>query len=254
MDQAVAIAVNTFKETIRDRILAVIILFSLLMIVAGLWLGSISLGEEGRMMKDFGLVAVTVFGLIVAVFVAAGLVHKETEKRTVYVLFSKPVGRGAFIAGKFLGLSSTMAVVLAGMAVFLFAVVWLVDGSPPAMLLLAVLMIYVQLLTVIAVTILFSTLGSAILASVLGICVFVAGQLSHNVLSLTRLGENALTEAMSWIVFIVIPNLSAVDVKAGVVGEDTPSWGEIGLYTGYLVAYVVVVLVGATMVFRRKEF
>ena len=103
MNQVVAIAVNTFKETIRDRVLAVIVVFALLMIAGGLWLGSISLGEQGRMMKDFGLVAVTAFGLIVAVFVAAGLVHKEVEKRTVFVLFSKPVSRVAFISGKFVG-------------------------------------------------------------------------------------------------------------------------------------------------------
>ena len=71
MNQVLAIAVNTFRETIRDRVLAVIVVFALVMIAGGLWLGSISLGEQGRMMKDFGLVAVTFFGLIVAVFVAA---------------------------------------------------------------------------------------------------------------------------------------------------------------------------------------
>ena len=254
MKQVAAIAVNTFKETIRDRVLAVIVVFALVMIVGGLWLGSISLGEQGRMMKDFGLVAVTFFGLIVAVFVAAGLVHKEVEKRTVFVLFSKPVSRGAFIAGKFIGLCGTMAVVLAGMAVFLFALVWIVAGDASGMILVAVLMIYVQLLAVMAVTIFFSTMGSAILAAVLGICVYVAGQLSHNVLSLTRLGQNALTEVLSWVVYIVIPNFSAVDVKAGVVGEDTLAWGEIAHWTGYLLAYVVVVLAFAGIVFRRKEF
>ncbi len=252
--QIFAIALNTFKETIRDRVLGIIVVFALVMIAGGLWLGSISLGEEGRMMKDFGLVAVTVFGLIVAVFVAAGLVHKEVEKRTVYVLFSKPVSRAAFISGKFVGLSATMAVVMAGMAAFLFTLVWIVDGEPSAMLLLAVLMIYVQLLAIIAVTILFSTLGSAILASVLGICVFVAGQLSQNVLDLTRLGQNALVEALSWIVFLVIPNLSALDVKAGVVGEETLAWSQIGLWALYLAAYVIVALGLATLIFRRKEF
>jgi Cu-processing system permease protein len=252
--QVRAIAVNTFRETIRDRILAVIMVFALLMIAAGLWLGSISLGEQGRMMKDFGLVAVTAFGLIVAVFVAAGLVHKEVEKRTVYVLFSKPVSRVAFISGKFVGLCATMAVVLAGMGLFLFALVWIVDGRPSGMVLLAVLMVYVQLLAIIAVTIFFSTLGSAILASVLGICVFVAGQLSQNVLALTRLGKNPLTEALSWVIYVIIPNLSAVDVKAGVVGEQTLAWGQIGVWTVYLLAYVVVVLALAALVFRGKEF
>ena len=254
MNQLVAITVNTFKETIRDRVLAVIVVFALIMIAAGLWLGSISLGEQGRMMIDFGLVAVTGFGLIVAVFVAAGLVRKEVEKRTVYVLFSKPVSRVAFISGKFVGLCGTMAVVLSGMGLFLFALVWVVSGRPSGIVLLAVVMIYVQLLAIMAVTIFFSTLGSAILASVLGICVFVAGQLSHNVLALTRLGKNPLTEALSWVVYVIVPNLSAVDVKAGAVGEQTLAWGQIGLWVVYLAAYVVVVLALAALIFRRKEF
>ena len=254
MNQVVAIAVNTFRETIRDRILAVIVVFALLLIVGVLWLGSISLGEQGRMMKDFGLVAVTFFGLIVAVFVAAGLVHKEVEKRTVFVLFSKPVSRSAFIGGKFIGLCGTMAVVLAGMGLFLFALVWIIDRQPSWMVLAAVVMVYVQLLAIMAVTIFFSTLGSAILASVLGICVFIAGQLSQNVLSLTRLGKNPLTELLSWVIYVIVPNLSAVDVKAGVVGEQTLAWGQIGLWTAYLFAYMVVVLVLAAVVFRRKEF
>jgi len=254
VNQVVAIAVNTFRETIRDRILAVIVVFALLMIVGGLWLGSISLGEQGRMMIDFGLVAVTFFGLIVAVFVAAGLVHKEVEKRTVFVLFSKPVSRSAFIGGKFIGLCGTMAVVLSGMGLFLFALVWIIDRQQPWMVLAAVVMIYMQLLAIMAVTILFSTLGSAILASVLGICVFVAGQLSQNVLSLTRLGKNPLTQLFSWVVYVIVPNLSAVDVKAGVVGEQTLAWGQIGLWAAYLLAYAVVVLALAALVFRRKEF
>lgn len=254
MRQLAAIAANTFKETIRDRVLAVIVVFALVMIAGGLWLGAISLGEQGRMMKDFGLVAVTGFGLIVAVFIAASLVHKEVDKRTVFVLFSKPVSRAAFITGKFLGLCGTMAVVLAGMGLFLFALVWLLQGSPSFMVLAAVLMIYVQLLAIIAVTIFFSTLGSAILASVLGICVFVAGQLSHNVLALTRLGSNTVTEALSWVIYVLIPNLTAVDVKAGVVGEQTLAWGQISLWVVYLLAYVVVVLALATVIFRRKEF
>src|SRR5450830_858772 len=105
-----------------------------------------------------------------------------------------------------------------------------------------------------AVTMFFSTLGSAILASVLGICVFVAGQLSQNVMSLTRLGKNPLTEALSWVVYVIIPNLAAVDVKAGVVGEETLAWGQIGLWTAYLAAYIVVVLALSAVIFRRKEF
>jgi len=252
--QTRAIAVNTFKETIRDRVLGIIVLFALLMIIASLWLGSISLGEEARVMMDFGLVAVTFFGLVVAAFIAAGLIHREVEKRTVFVLFSKPVSRAAFIAGKFLGLALTMALVVVGMGLFLFVVVWVIDGTPTWMVLAAVALIYVQLMVIVAVTIFFSTLGSAILASMLGICVFVAGQLSTNVLSLTQIGENAVTEALSWVVFVLIPNFTAVDVKPAVVGEQASEWGEILVWCAYLAAYSVAVLLLATVAFRRREF
>ncbi len=190
MKRVAAVAVNTFRETIRDRILGVIILFALAMIVASLWLASISLGQEDRMIKDFGLVAISLFGLIVAAFVAASLVRKEVEKRTVFIIFSKPVSRSEFIWGKFLGLAATMFTVLAGMTVFLFVLAWIVARSPSGSLLLAGLLIYLQLLVVMAMTMLFSTMTSAILASVWGICVYAAGQLSHNVLSLSRSGHS----------------------------------------------------------------
>jgi Cu-processing system permease protein len=254
MTKTLAIALNTFKETIRDRILGVIVLFALAMIVASLWLASISLGQEGRLMKDFGLLAISAFGLIVAVFVAASLVHKEVDKRTVFVLFSKPVGRIEFIWGKFLGLCVTMSAVLAGMGLFLFLLAWWVAGSPSGSLLTATLLIYVQLVVVMAVTILFSTVASPILASVLGVCVFFAGQLSHNVLSLTRLGHDASFKVVSRIVFFVIPNLNAVDIKGAVVGEGTAQWTTIALWTAYLAGYTVLTLLLASWIFRRKEF
>ncbi len=254
MNQVVAIALNTFRETIRDRVLTVIVLFALVMIVAGLWLGSISLEQQGRMMKDFGLVAVTAFGVIVAAFIAATLVRKEVEKRTVFVLFSKPVSRAAFVVGKFLGLAATLAVVVGGMGIFLFAMTLLVGGGASGMVLVATALIYLQLLTVVAVVVFFSTVTSAILASMLGLGVFVAGQLSHNVLSLSRVGAGALTEAVSWVVFVVIPNFNAVDVKAAAVGEMTVDWGSVALWAGYLVAYMAVALAAASLVMRRKEF
>lgn len=254
MSRVLAIAANTFRETIRDRILLVILFFALAMIVASLWLASISLGQEARLMQDFGLVAVAGFGVIVAVFVAAGLVRKEIDKRTVFVIFSKPVGRGEFITGKFLGLSGTMAIVIFGMTVFLFLLVWAVAGEPSPWLLIAGAFTYLQVLVVMAVTIFFSTFASPILAAVLGLCVFGAGQLSHNVLSLTQLGDSAALKGLSWVVFLVVPNFSAVSLSPVVVGEEPAVWSTIAGWGGYLVAYTVIMLGLSWLVFRRKEF
>ena len=206
------------------------------------------------MIKEFGLVAISLFGLIVAVFVDARLVRKEVEKRTVFIIFSKPVSRAEFIWGKFLGLAATMFTVLAGMTVFLFVLAWIVARSPSGSLLVAGLLIYLELLVVMAMTILFSTMTSAILASVWGICVYAAGQLSHNVLSLSKLGHSGVAHAMSLAVFYLVPNLSAVDIRAAVVGEGAVSWTSLAAWCVYLLAYLVIALVIATLIFRRKEF
>lgn len=206
------------------------------------------------MIKDFGLVAISLFGLIVAAFVAASLVRKEVEKRTVFIIFSKPVSRSEFIWGKFIGLASTMFTVLAGMTVFLFCLAWVVSKSPSGSLLLAGVMIFLQLLVVMAMTMLFSTMTSAILASVWGICVYVSGQLSHNVLSLSRSGHSAVAHALSTVVFYLVPNLSAVDLRAAVAGEGSASWPHLAAWCVYLVAYLVIALMAATWIFRRKEF
>ena len=254
MRRVFVIATNTFRETIRDRVLGVIVLFALLMIAGSLWLASISLGEEARTMYDFGLVAVTLFGLVVAVFVGASLVHKEVDKRTVFILFSKPVSRGEFIWGKFIGLAGTLFVVVAAMGLFLFLLTWLATSDASGWLWVAVATTYLQLLVVMAATIFFSTVTSSILASTLGLCIYLGGQISHNVLSLSELGRDFATKVGSWLVFVVVPNLNAVDVKAAVVGEATPHMGAIAAWCGYLVAYCVASLLLATVVFRRKEF
>jgi ABC-type transport system involved in multi-copper enzyme maturation permease subunit len=254
MNRVVAIAANTFRETIRDRILLVILLFALAMIVAGIWLASISLGQEGRLMQDFGLLAISGFAVLVAVFVGAGLVRKEIDKRTVFILFSKPVGRGEFLAGKYLGLGLTMAIVVFGMTVFLFLLAWPFAGAANGWVIVAGSFIYLQVMVVLAVTIFFSTFASPILAAVLGISVYGAGQLSHNVLSLTRLGEGAFLEGLSWVVYLLVPNFGAVNLSAVVVGEQAPDWSSIGGWAGYLVAYAVLMLGASWLVFRRKEF
>jgi Cu-processing system permease protein len=260
MRRVVAIAQNTFRETIRDRILGVIVLFALVMILGSLWLASVSLEQGARMMKDFGLVAVSGFGLVVTVFVAASLVRKEVEKRTVFVLFSKPVGRGEFIWGKFFGLSATMAAVMAGMGVFLFGVSWSVAGEAAPSLLLGVALVYVQLVVVMAVTVFFSTMTSAVLATVLGICTYVAGVLSANVLILsqpsvkTGVPDTPLLHVVTWPVYLLVPNLSALDIRGVIVEGGAIPWSSVAAWAGYLVAYTVVVLLAASAVFRRKEF
>ncbi len=105
------IAYNTFRENIRDKILYSILMFALGFALVSAIISQWSLNQEARLMLDFGLTTISVFGLLIATFLGIGLVSRELEKRTVYLVLSKPVSRSLFLTGKYFGLVLTMLIV-----------------------------------------------------------------------------------------------------------------------------------------------
>src|SRR5205814_9414355 len=104
------IATHTFREAVRDRVLYNLIAFALLMTGAAVLVGQISIEIEKLVVISLGLTAVSLFGVVIAIFIGIGLVSKEIEKRTLYTMLSRPVRRWEFIVGKFLGLAGTLMV------------------------------------------------------------------------------------------------------------------------------------------------
>jgi ABC-type transport system involved in multi-copper enzyme maturation permease subunit len=113
--RVLTIARNTFREAVRDRVLYNLVLFVLLLTGGAIFLGELSAAQEAKIIIDMGLSAMLLFGVFIAIFVGVGLVYKEIERRTIYAIFSKPVGRGEFLLGKYLGLCLTLAVNVAVM-------------------------------------------------------------------------------------------------------------------------------------------
>src|SRR5580698_4188289 len=120
------VALNTFREAVRDRVLYNLVFFALLMMAAAIFVGGISIGIEEMVIKSLGLSAISVIGLLMAVFIGVGLVSKEMEKRTLYALLAKPVRRWEFLLGKYAGLVMTLALNTAAMAVGLYLALWAV--------------------------------------------------------------------------------------------------------------------------------
>src|SRR6202521_3613722 len=116
-----AIARNAFREAVRDRVLYNLVVFALLLIAGAIFLGELSAGQEAKIIVDLGLSAILLFGVFISIFVGVGLVYKEIERRTLYAILSKPIGRGEFLAGKYVGLCLTLLVnvVIMGLGVSL---------------------------------------------------------------------------------------------------------------------------------------
>src|SRR5437762_10350557 len=190
-----AIARNAFREAVRDRVLYNLVLFVLLLTGAAVFIGELSGGQERKIIVDLGLSAMMLFGVFIAIFVGVGLVYKEIERRTVYAIFAKPVGRGEFLVGKYLGLCLTLLVNVAIMGAGVsLALIYVSRGLDPLALRIwpAVLLIYFELTILTSVALLFSSFSSPALSALFTFFVFIIGHSSETLKSLA-VSMNSIT-------------------------------------------------------------
>jgi ABC-type transport system involved in multi-copper enzyme maturation permease subunit len=252
-----AIARNAFREAVRDRVLYNLVLFVLLLTGASVFIGELSGGQERKVIVDLGLSAILLFGVFIAIFVGVGLVYKEIERRTIYAVFSKPVGRGEFLVGKYLGLCLTLLVNVLVMAVGVsLALVYVSGGWDPLIPTIwpAVLLIYMELMLLTAIALLFSSFSSPALSALLTFMVFIIGHFSAD---LKGLAVSLGSTSAKWLftgLYYLLPNLANYSFITPAAHGRAPS-AEFIVATGlYAAVYIIVVLAVATLIFSRRNF
>ncbi|MDX2228073.1 MAG: ABC transporter permease subunit [Leptolyngbyaceae cyanobacterium bins.349] len=251
----VVIAMNVFQEVIRDRVLYLMILFAVFMVAAVRLLPEIAATTEDKIIRDVGLAGMTVLGLVVAVFVGTGLVNKEIEKRTVLVMLAKPISRVEFIVGKHLGLSAVLAVLVAAMTAIYMAVLTMNRiAFPVNSILISSVFLWLLLSLMTAVAIAFGVFTSSLLATLLTFTVFLMGSFSANLVVLGAQSKNPTVEAITRNLYLVLPDLSRLDLKNQAVYGLLPNPDVLGLNALYAVLYIVVLLAIATLIFSRRQF
>jgi ABC-type transport system involved in multi-copper enzyme maturation permease subunit len=251
----VYIARNTFREAVRDRVLYNLIAFALLISAAAILVGQISIGIERLVVVNLGLTAVSLFGVVISIFVGIGLVSKEIEKRTLYTVLSRPVRRWEFIVGKFLGLSGTLVVNTFFMAIGVFAALLYVAhrfAPPDALILVALYFIILEFLVICSLSLLFSSFSTPLLSAVFAFSLFVIGSFADDLrgfASITKGFAGGLATAIAYL----IPNFSALNVITQVAHQQPVGWRVILDNTLYALLYSAMVLSGAVLIFERRN-
>jgi len=255
--RTIAIARNAFREAVRDRVLYNLVLFALLLIGSAIFLGELSAGQEAKIIVDLGLSAMLLFGAFIAIFVGVGLVYKEIERRTLYAILSKPIGRGQFLVGKYIGLSLTLLVnvVVMGIGVTL-ALVYVRRGLDPLAFKIwpAIVLIYFELLIITAVALVFSSFSSPALSALLTFFVFVIGHFSADLKLLGNSSGSLVTRFLLRGLYYLLPNLSNYSVITATAHGITPEPQVAIVSAAYGVVYVVVLLALASLIFGRRNF
>lgn len=250
------IARNAFREAVRDRVLYNLVLFVLLLTAGAIFLGELSAAQESKIIIDLGLSAMLLFGTFISIFVGVGLVYKEIERRTIYAIFAKPVGRGEFLVGKYLGLCLTLLVNVLVMGAGVSLALLYVGGGIKLALSIwtAVLLLYVELMIVTAIALLFSSFSSPALSALLTFFVFIIGHFSAD---LKTFAASMGTQSARWFfgaLFYLLPNLANYSYITPAAHGQQPTPAMLGAAILYAVIYIALLLSAATLIFNRRNF
>lgn len=254
--QTLVIALNTFREAVRDRVLYNLVAFALILIASAILFGEISIGIQKTILINVGLSSISVFGLLIAIFLGIGLVYKEMERRSLYSLLSKPIRRRQFIVGKFLGLNLTLLVNTVFMSAGLWAALYYVSRSfahEDEFIWVAIYFILLQLFLVTAICLFFSCFSTPVLSAVFTFVFYVVGTFSSDIRAFGELTENAALQAVSTVLYYLLPNFSDFNVSAWVAHGQPVAGRLVLLNTLYALLYGGLLVGASAMIFWRKD-
>lgn len=255
INRVLAIALNTFRENRRDRVLYVLLFFAAAIIVAGVALGELSPFEQSKILLDLGQASMFLVGSLIAIFLGNGLVAREIERRTVSVILSKPVSRGEFLVGKVGGLTLTLTTAIAIMALTLVTVASVYGAPPTFALLQSFVLLWAEMVLLVSVAVAFASfVSSSTLAGMFSLSCWVLGQVTSDLERLATRSESSVARVVLRTFYWVLPDLSLFDAKSrGTYGIPVPL-EEFGMVLFYGLAYSVVLLALASAAFSRRDF
>ena len=254
MQSLLVVAQNTFRETVRDKILYNLVFFALLLIGASVLLGELTIGEQSRIVNDVGLAAINLVGVVIAIFVGIGLVSKEIERRTIYTILARPITRTQFVLGKYCGLVFIGGLNIAIMFTMFLSTIWLSGHSIFGSLFQAVELMWVEVLLVTALAMFFSTFSSPTLSAIMTLGFYVIGHLTGDLKAIAEKTKNPATEGIMTALYYVCPNLEWLNVKGQAAAGVAVSGDYQVAATAYGLLYAGLLLFGACRIFERRDF
>ncbi len=248
------IAVNAFRESLRDKILYNLVLFAGLLIGLSVLLADLSITEHHKVIADMGLAAINLIGVIIAVFVGISLVNKEIERRTIYTIMARPISRASFIMGKYLGLALTLFVNMAIMQAVFLLTLWLYHVPIQLSIFQAVALIFVEILVVTAIALFFSTFTSTTLSAIFTLGLYVIGHLTADMRTAVAGSDSGPIKGLVELLYYLCPNLEMLNIKGQAAVGIVAAPEYVMLASLYGVMYAGVLITGACLVFQQRDF
>ena len=266
MRETLWIALSSFRETVRDKILYTLLFFVLLLLGFSVLLGDWSVFAQKKVITDFSLGVMSLGGLAIAIFIGVGLVQKEIQRKTILTLLSKPVRRWQFLVGKYLGLLLVLVVNVLVMMAGLWAALAISGNSFDPRLWLAAYGVFLEMAVITSVALLFSSFSTPVVSSLLTFAVFLASHLSGGILEyIETMKRNASRipgaeplpawfEATAKVVRRALPDLELFNIRPEIVHGLPLDPSHLPWATVHAVGWIVAILAVGSWWFDRRDF
>jgi Cu-processing system permease protein len=255
-----AIALNTFREAARIRVL-----YGMLVIVVGanliaIVLGEMSIREAARVARDVGLAGISFFGSLTAIFLGVFLLYGEVQRRTIHSIVSKPIERWEFVVGKYVGMALVLSVLVGLFSVAMVAILAWQHVAVSVAVMQALVLAWVEVLTVAAIAIFFSSFSTPFLSGIFALAMWVIGRVTPDILLATKSAATWI-RATARIALEIVPDIHlfspsgrVIDGSHVSVHGDFINWGYVAMASLHGLGWIVGLLALACLLFQRRDF
>lgn len=248
-----ALAHNTFREAVRDKVLYSILFFAVGVIALSLVMQEITVGDRDKVVRSVAQGSIAAFGSIISMFLGISLVWKEVERKTVYTILSKPISRWMFVLGKYLGMMMTLVVVVSVMMAVYTLLLTIQQTLPPVIVYVSAAMLIVELMLLTSWATLFSTYSAPTTAAAFTLAIFVIGHLADDIWLYGNQMDNPAGQAVARVLYWVLPNFEMFNIRDYAVHELPIPWEQVVGGSLYGLLYTGAVLGLAMLVFERRD-
>lgn len=249
-----SIAKATFKEGIRNKIFYNILVFGFLIILSSSVLNKMTVGDETKIIKDLGLIAISIFGFLTILFLGTNHIYHEFEEKIVYTILIKPISRGQYLSGKYVGILFIIAIEIFSMFILMLFLLWTINGVICWILLKALYAIYLELSLLTAIAVMLSTFMRPQLSIFMILAIYIIGHSTSELRMLMIEKGSGLIAKMVEITYYILPNFDNFDIKAQAVHNLQLMPFQLTYATLYGLFYSIIILLISNQIFKRREF
>lgn len=249
-----AIAWNGFREARRNRVTVVVGVFLAVLLLSSQLVTEVTVTTLERVLTDFGLGTMSLILVFLAIFLSTGLLSREIERKTIYLMVTKPVSRSTFLLGRVAGNMIALTAVLVGMSVLFFIQLKIFGAELRMAQGIALLGLWVELLVLTSAGVLMSSFAGSTVSAVTTVGLYLAGHLAPDLYNLSGKSDGGALRTVGRFIYYLLPNLDRLNFRPQAAYQLTVEGGALLSSLAYGVIWSAVLLALAVTIFNRRDF